>query len=63
MIFAHVGGVPVEEALPALASGLGTTVLVARAWLLARVRRAQPAASSTCTTSSLNPSGSRKKTA
>ena len=38
MIIAHVGGVPVEEALPALA-GTGTALLVARAWLTLRLRR------------------------
>jgi hypothetical protein len=34
---AHVGGVPVEEVVPTLA-GAGTALLVARAWLLLRVR-------------------------
>jgi hypothetical protein len=38
VIFAHVGGVPVEEILPTLA-GAGTGLLVARAWLTARLRR------------------------
>lgn len=38
MIVAHVGGVPVEEVLPALA-GTGTGLLVARAWLAVRLRR------------------------
>ncbi|MDX6699986.1 MAG: hypothetical protein QOF26_212 [Baekduia sp.] len=37
-MIAHVGGVPVEEMLPALA-GTGTGLLVARAWLMLRVRR------------------------
>ena len=37
-MIAHVGGVPVEEALPTLA-GTGTALLVARAWLMLRVRR------------------------
>ena len=35
---AHVGGVPVEEVVPALA-GTGTGLLVARAWLMLRLRR------------------------
>ena len=38
MVIAHVGGVPVEELVPTLA-GAGTGVLVARAWLVLRVRR------------------------
>jgi hypothetical protein len=39
-VIAHIGGVPVEEMLPALA-GTGTGLLVARAWLMLRVRRRQ----------------------
>jgi hypothetical protein len=35
---AHVGGVPVEEILPALATA-GTGLLGARAWLTLRLRR------------------------
>ena len=38
MVMAHVGGVPVEEMVPMLA-GSGTGLLVARAWLVLRVRR------------------------
>jgi hypothetical protein len=38
VIVAHVGGVPVEEIVPTLA-GTGTGLLVARAWLMLRVRR------------------------
>jgi hypothetical protein len=38
VIFAHVGGVPVEEILPTLA-GTGTGLLAARAWLAVRLRR------------------------
>jgi hypothetical protein len=38
MVIAHVGGVPVEEIVPTLA-GTGTGLLVARAWLMLRVRR------------------------
>jgi hypothetical protein len=37
-VIAHVGGVPVEELVPTLA-GTGTGLLVARAWLMLRVRR------------------------
>jgi hypothetical protein len=37
-VIAHVGGVPVEEVLPALA-GTGTGLLVVRAWLVLRLRR------------------------
>jgi len=35
---AHVGGMPVEELLPALAS-TGASLLTARAWLRHRLRR------------------------
>jgi hypothetical protein len=35
---AHVGGVPAEEVLPALA-GTSSALLVARAWLMLRLRR------------------------
>ena len=37
-MIAHVGGVPVEETLPALA-GTGTALLIARAWVMLRLRR------------------------
>jgi hypothetical protein len=37
-VIAHVGGVPVEEMLPALA-GTGTGLVIARAWLTLRLRR------------------------
>ena len=37
-MIAHVGGVPVEELLPTLA-GTGTGLLVARAWVMLRLRR------------------------
>jgi hypothetical protein len=37
-VIAHVGGVSVEEFLPTLA-GTGTGLLVARGWLLLRLRR------------------------
>jgi hypothetical protein len=35
---AHIGGVPVEEFLPALGT-TGASLLVARAWLSLRLRR------------------------
>jgi hypothetical protein len=38
MIFAHMGGVPVEETLPTLA-GAGTVLLVVRARMMYRLRR------------------------
>jgi hypothetical protein len=38
VIFAHIAGVPLEEVLPS-ASGAATALLVARAWILLRVRR------------------------
>jgi hypothetical protein len=39
-VIAHVAGMPLEELLPA-ASGAGTGLLVARGWILLRVRRRQ----------------------
>lgn len=36
----HVGGVPVEELVPALAGG-GVSLLAARAWLSLHLRRHQ----------------------
>jgi hypothetical protein len=38
VIIAHVGGVPLEEILPALA-GTSTALLVGRAWLVLHLRR------------------------
>ena len=38
IVGAHVGGVPVEEMIPA-AGGAGTALLLARAWLWAHLRR------------------------
>jgi hypothetical protein len=38
-MLAHVGGVPVEEMLPALAAGSGTGLVIARTWLTLRLRR------------------------
>jgi hypothetical protein len=43
-VIAHVGGVPVEEMLPALA-GTSTGLLVMRAWLMLRLRRRRELAS------------------
>jgi hypothetical protein len=37
-VIAHVGGVPLEETLPALA-GTSSGLLVVRAWLILRLRR------------------------
>ena len=37
-MIAHVGGVPLEEALPALPSA-GAALLLARVWLTTRLRR------------------------
>jgi hypothetical protein len=37
-VIAHVGGVPVEETLPALA-GASTGLLIVRAWVMLRLRR------------------------
>jgi hypothetical protein len=39
VIDAHVGGVPVEEMLPALAGGAGTGLVVVRGWVMLRLRR------------------------
>ena len=41
-MFAHVGGVPVEEALLPLVSGASAALLLARAWLVSRLRRRAP---------------------
>jgi hypothetical protein len=37
-VIAHVGGVPLEEILPSV-SGAGAGLVVARAWIMLRVRR------------------------
>jgi hypothetical protein len=37
-VIAHVGGVPLEELLP-MAPGAGAGLLLARAWLMMRLRR------------------------
>ena len=38
-MIAHVGGVPVEETLLPLLSGLGAGLLLARSWFASRLRR------------------------
>jgi hypothetical protein len=38
IVSAHVGGVPVEEMLPA-AGGAGTALVLARAWVWMHLRR------------------------
>jgi hypothetical protein len=37
-VIAHIGGVPLEEILPS-ATGAGAGLLVARAWIMLRLRR------------------------
>ena len=37
-VFAHIGGVPLEELAPSVA-GAGGALLVARAWLTVHLRR------------------------
>jgi hypothetical protein len=37
-VIAHVGGVPLEELVPSV-TGAGTALLLARAWLMVRLRR------------------------
>jgi hypothetical protein len=38
IVFAHVGGVPVEELIPTVA-GAGSVLLLARSWVSLRLRR------------------------
>jgi hypothetical protein len=38
-VIAHIGGVPVEEALLPLATWAGGGLLLARAWIRSRLRR------------------------
>ena len=38
-MIAHIGGVPVEETVPALVSGAGAGLLLARGWLASHLRR------------------------
>jgi hypothetical protein len=42
IVLAHVGGVPVEELLPSLTGG-GMALLVARGWIIERLRRRRDA--------------------
>jgi hypothetical protein len=37
-VIAHIGGVPLEEILPS-ATGAGAGLLVARTWIILRLRR------------------------
>jgi len=37
-VIAHIGGVPLEEILPS-ATGAGAGLVVARAWIMLRLRR------------------------
>jgi hypothetical protein len=39
MIIAHIGGVPVEEAVLPMATWLGVGLLLTRGWVASRVRR------------------------
>jgi hypothetical protein len=38
-VIAHLGGVPAEETLLPLVGGAGTGLMLARAWVVSRVRR------------------------
>jgi hypothetical protein len=38
-VIAHVAGVPVEETLPGLVTAAGAGLLLARGWVVSRVRR------------------------
>ena len=38
-MIAHVGGLPIEEVMPALMSGVGAWVILWLSWLAARVPR------------------------
>jgi hypothetical protein len=49
-LIAHVAGAPVEELIPMVA-GLGTALLLARAWLASRLRRGVQAAVAAATSS------------
>jgi hypothetical protein len=40
-MIAHVGGLPVEESLLPLMSGMGTALLLVRAWAFSPLRRAE----------------------
>jgi hypothetical protein len=37
-VIAHLGGIPAEEILPSL-TGAGAALMLARAWLMLRLRR------------------------
>jgi len=38
-MIAHIGGVPVEESVPALVSGAGAGLVLARGWIASYLRR------------------------
>jgi hypothetical protein len=38
-VIAHIAGVPAEETLLPLLSGVGAVLLLARAWVVSRMRR------------------------
>ena len=38
-MIAHIGGVPVEESVPALVSGAGAGLVLARGWIASCLRR------------------------
>jgi hypothetical protein len=38
-VIAHIGGVPVEETLLPVISGMSTALVLARAWVASRLRR------------------------
>jgi hypothetical protein len=38
-MIAHVGGLPVEEALLSMGGGAGAGLVLARGWIVARLRR------------------------
>jgi hypothetical protein len=39
VVMAHVGGVPVEEILPLLVTGVGAALVLAHTWVLSRIQR------------------------
>jgi hypothetical protein len=47
-VIAHVGGVPLEETLLPLVSGMGAGLLMARVWIASRIRRPRSSRSPGC---------------
>jgi hypothetical protein len=39
VVMAHVGGMPVEEILPLLVTGVGGALVLAHTWVLSRIQR------------------------